>query len=76
MIFENVNDESLVKFKETSREMSEFLVKDRFYWLRILKKYNQIFDEFSKAWKMFIGKTPVNCSYNFPKTCLGCSEIF
>ena len=59
MILENVNNESLVKFKETSREMSEFLINDRFYWIRILKKYDQNFEEFSKAWKMVIEKTPV-----------------
>ena len=48
MILKNVDDQSLVKFKETSREMSEFIVKDRFYWIRIMKKYNQHFEEFSK----------------------------
>ena len=61
-ILKNVDDQSLVKFKETSREMSEFIVKDRFYWIiwiRIMKKYNQHFEEFSNAWKLVIEKTPV-----------------
>ena len=59
MVLENVDDESLVKFKETSRQMSKFIVKDRFYWIRILKKYNENFEEFSKAWKLVIERTPV-----------------
>ena len=60
MVLENVDNESLAKFKETSREMSVFIVNERFYWLRILKKYNRNFQEFSKVWKMVIEKTPVD----------------
>ena len=58
-ILEIVDDQSLVKFKETSREMSRFIANDRFYWIRILKKYNQSFEEFLHAWKLVIEKTPV-----------------
>ena len=60
MVLENVDNESLAKFKETSREMSVFIVNERFYWIRILKKYNRNFQEFSKVWKMVIEKTPVD----------------
>ena len=60
IVLENVDNESLAKFKETSREMSVFIVNERFYWLRILKKYNRNFQEFSKVWKMVIEKTPVD----------------
>ena len=59
MILENVDNESLVKFKETSREMSEFLINDRFYWIRILKKHGKYFKEFADSWKKVIDKTPV-----------------
>ena len=59
MILENVDDESLVNVKESSREMSELIANKRFYWIRILKKYYQNFLEFSKAWRMVIEKTPV-----------------
>jgi len=58
-ILKNVDDQSLVKFKETNREMSEFIVKNKFYWIRILNRYNQHFEEFSNAWKLVIEKTPV-----------------
>ena len=58
-ILEIVDDQSLVKFKETSREMSRFIANDRFYWIRILKKYNQSFEEFLHAWKLVIEKAAV-----------------
>ena len=60
MVMENVDNESLVNFKDTSREMSVFIVNERFYWIRILKKYNRNFQEFSKVWNMVIEKTPVD----------------
>ena len=60
MILENVDDESLVNVKESSKEMSELIANKRFYWIRILKKYYQNFLEFWKAWKMVIEKTPVD----------------
>ena len=59
MILKNVDDQSLVKFKETSREMSKTIFNERFYWIRILKKYNRSFEEFLNAWKLVIEKTPV-----------------
>ena len=59
MILENVDDQSLVTFKETSREMFDFINDERFYWLRILRKYNGSFVEFSKSWRMVIQKNPV-----------------
>ena len=59
MILENVDDESLVNFKESNREMHDFIVKERCYWIRILRKYRGNFVEFSKSWKMVIEKNPV-----------------
>ena len=59
LILENVDDQSLVTFKETSREMFDFINDERFYWLRILRKYNGSFVEFSKSWRMVIQKNPV-----------------
>ena len=59
MVLENVDDQSLVTFKETNREMLDFINEERFYWLRILRKYNGSFVEFSKSWRMVIEKNPV-----------------
>jgi ankyrin repeat protein len=60
MILENVDDESLANVKEASREMSNLIENKRFYWIRILNKYYPNFQEFLKAWKMVIEKTPVD----------------
>ena len=59
MILDNVDDESLVNFKESNRGMNDFIKKERFYWIRILKKYKDNFVEFSKSWKMVIERNPV-----------------
>ena len=59
MVLENVDDKSLVTFKETSREMHDFLDKERFYWIRILRRYNGCFVEFWNSWKMVIEKNSV-----------------
>ena len=58
-ILENVDDESLVTFKETNREMHGCIVEERLYWVRILRKYKDNFVEFYESWKMVIKKNPV-----------------
>ena len=58
-ILENVDDESLVTFKETNREMHGFSVQERRYWIRILRKHKDNFVEFCESWKMVIKKNPV-----------------
>ena len=40
MILNNLDDQSLVRSKEISRKVSEFIRKERFYWIRIIQKYN------------------------------------
>ena len=46
MILNNVDDRSLINFKETSRDNDEMLKSERFYWIRIVKKYSGNFQEF------------------------------
>ena len=58
-ILENVDDESLVTFKESNREIHDFLDRERFYWIRILRRYNGSFVEFQNSWKMVIVRNPV-----------------
>ena len=58
-ILENVDDESLVTFKETNREMRGSIVEERFYWIRILRKHKDNFVEFCESWNMVIKKNPV-----------------
>ena len=40
IIINNLDDQSLVRSKEISKEMGEFIKKERFYWIRIIQKYN------------------------------------
>ena len=60
MIFKNLNDQSLIKSKEASSELSQFMLNERFYWLRIIMKYNKNFLEYQALWKKFLEKTPVD----------------
>ena len=58
-ISNNLDDQSLVRFKEANRENSEFMIQNRFYWIRILKKYNDYFETSNESWKKSISKTPI-----------------
>ena len=51
-----LDDQSLLKYKESNRENCEFLGQERFYWIRILKKYNEYFETSKESWKMSISK--------------------
>ena len=57
-IFNNLDDQSLVKFKKTDRESFEFINQERFYWIRILIKYNELFETGKESWNISISKTP------------------
>ena len=58
-ISNNLDDQSLVKFKEANRENSEFMIQNPFYWIRILKKYNDYFETSNESWKKSISNTPI-----------------
>ena len=57
-ILKNLDNQSLVKFKEASKDNCEFIIQERFYWIVILKEYNVYFETSKKSWKMAISKTP------------------
>ena len=57
-ILNNLDDKSLLKYKESNKENCEFLVQERFYWIRILKNYNIYFETNKESWKKAISKTP------------------
>ena len=57
-IFNNLDDQSLVKFKEADRESCEFIILERFYWIKILKRYSEHFETSKKSWNISISKTP------------------
>ena len=57
-ILENCDNQSLVNFKETSRDLHNFVESERFYWIRIIEKYKENFEEFSNCWKKVLKRTP------------------
>ena len=52
MIFYNLDDQILAKSKEISREISKFIKNERFYWIRIIQKYNE-------KWRAVINKVAI-----------------
>ena len=58
-IFDQVDDKSLNKCKEVSGEVLECLDNGKFFWIRIIKKYQRRLNDFPKLWKPVIDKTPV-----------------
>ena len=59
MVFENLDDQSLVKVKESSRKINNHLQNERVYWIRMIKTHVEYFKKFADAWKKVIDKTPV-----------------
>lgn len=55
----NLDNQSLINCKEASREISEFLESERFFWITILRSYQNNFNEFKEAWKEVINKTSI-----------------
>ena len=59
IITNNLDTQSLINFKISNRTISKYLDEERFYWIRIIKRYNQNFAIYSEQWKKVIEKTPV-----------------
>ena len=58
-ILENVDNHTLVNFKESSKGIYNFINGERLYWFRILQTKCQMDGLFSKYWKKTSKKTPV-----------------
>ena len=46
-ILKNVDDKTLTNFKEASQEINQVFDKERFYWIRMIFKYDDSFKEFA-----------------------------
>ena len=57
LILNNLDNQSLINCKKASRDLSEFLESERFFWIRILRTYRKNFNEFKEDWKEVIKKT-------------------
>ena len=58
-ILNNADDLALISFKEAGRNNAEFLGKERFYWTRIIKRYNWLIGDLQEVWTKVVGKTSV-----------------
>ena len=58
-ILNQLDNQSLVNFKETSRPIFKVMDQERRFWIRIIGKNNEYLESFSELWKKMIHKTPV-----------------
>ena len=58
-ILNDVDDKSLVNFKVASKLNVNFLEEERFYWVRVIKRYNCLYEELRDVWKVVMRQTPV-----------------
>ena len=58
-ILNHVDDQSLINFKESGKTNADFLGQERFYWLRIIQRYNYLIGELQEVWNQVVRKTPV-----------------
>ena len=61
-LLQNLDDQSLVIFKETSRDIYSVSTNERAYWLRIIQKYSGNLLEFQNSWKKVLNKIPCSLS--------------
>ena len=60
MVLEKLDNQSLSKSKEASREIAFFLNNERFYWIQIIKNYVKHFEGHEESWREVINKAPIN----------------
>ena len=77
-IMNHVDNETLINFKEAGRNNATFLEKERFYWTRIIQRYNCLFGKLQDVWAKVIKKTSVEiikelavAVHQFPQTMIG-----
>ena len=60
-ILKNLNDRSLTKSREVSREIFEIMDKNgRVFWIRRIKNLNKHFKGHEESWKQVVDKAPVS----------------
>ena len=71
----NVDNKTLIDFKEASKITYDFLEKERFYWIRIIQKYKCLIGELKDVWVKVVKKTPAEiikelavAVHQFPQT--------
>ena len=59
MVLKNLDNQSIVRSVKANRGFAEILVKERLYWIRIIKKYVGNFKGVKESWKEVLHRTPV-----------------
>jgi hypothetical protein len=57
LVFNNLDDQSLYNCQEASRVSSQFVIRERFFWIRVIQKYHKNLSEFKNSWDMIIHRT-------------------
>ena len=60
MVSNNLGDQSLIALKESSREVSKSMDEERFFWIRIIRRYKENFKKFKDSWREVLQKTPID----------------
>jgi ankyrin repeat protein len=60
MVSNNLDDQSLIALKESSREISKSIDEERFFWIRIIRRYKENFKKFKDSWREVLQKTPID----------------
>ena len=53
----NIDDQSLSNCQEASRVISQFVIKERFFWIRVIQKNYENLSEFKRYWTLIIHQT-------------------
>ena len=57
-VFEELDNQSFVNFKDASREINGSMKNERFYWIRVLSTYNCSLGGFKDSWTSVVKRTP------------------
>ena len=58
MILKDLDNQSLIKSIEASRELDNFISDDRIYWTRVLAKHKNNFTQFKDSWRRGLHQVP------------------
>jgi hypothetical protein len=53
-----LDDQSFVNFKDSSKDFNSNLKNERFYWIRVLRSYNCLLEDFKEIWAKVVKETP------------------
>ena len=67
-ICNNLDDESLINFKEADRNNYRFLEQERFFWVRNIRAYHSIMGDHREVWNRIVFRNPLETIREFALT--------